>query len=165
MRLGGHARNRIARTLSSAYAAGLLSEDTYLHRVDHLLGAQVIEPDRLAGDLNFRRDRWGWQAPALVRLRQRRGISPPGADAVLALDWNGSTTRLLVGRSRCCDVVLSGPEVSRRHALLRFRDGRWIIQDLESTNGTFVNDVRVGRCELRPGDRLLLGGGRPVLVD
>jgi hypothetical protein len=165
VRPGGHARNRIARTLSSAYAAGLLSEDTYLHRVDHLLGAQVIEPDRLAGDLNFRRDRWGWRAPPLERLRRGRGDPPPGEDPVLALDWNGSTTRLLVGRSGCCDVVFPGPEVSRRHALLRFRDGRWIIQDLESTNGTFVNHVRVGRCELRPGDRLLLGGGRAVVVD
>ena len=38
-----------------------------------------------------------------------------------------------------------------------FRDGSWILQDLESTNGTLLNGVRVGRCRLRPGDRIRLG--------
>jgi pSer/pThr/pTyr-binding forkhead associated (FHA) protein len=61
-------------------------------------------------------------------------------------------------------VTLADPGVSRRHAHLRFRDGRWILQDLESTNGTTVNGVRVGRCELRPGDVIGVGDTR-LLVD
>jgi len=32
-----------------------------------------------------------------------------------------------------------------------------VIHDLQSTNGTTVNNVRIGRCQLRPGDRLMLG--------
>jgi pilus assembly protein CpaF len=47
--------------------------------------------------------------------------------------------------------------VSRRHARLLFRDGSWVLQDLQSTNGTTVNGVPVGRCQLRPGDRLIFG--------
>jgi pSer/pThr/pTyr-binding forkhead associated (FHA) protein len=47
--------------------------------------------------------------------------------------------------------------VSRRRARLVFRDGTWIIQDLDSTNGTAVNGGCVGRCQLRPGDHLRLG--------
>ena len=60
--------------------------------------------------------------------------------------------------------MLGDLSVSRRHALLRFRDGRWILQDLESTNGTRVNGEPVGRCQLRPGDALQVGDVR-LLVD
>jgi pSer/pThr/pTyr-binding forkhead associated (FHA) protein len=63
-------------------------------------------------------------------------------------------------RDLACDVVLTGPTVSRRHVRLCFRDGAWILQDLESTNGTLVNHRRVVRCRVIPGDRLDLGGER-----
>ncbi len=166
MRLGGHIRTRITRTLNAAYAAGLLSEDTYLHRVDSLLSSAVIEPSRLAGDLNFRRAQPAWRAAvasALGRVRELADRPPPDPEVLLALDWDGGTASLSIGRHHECDVVLSEPVVSRRHALLRFRDGRWILQDLESRNGTFVNGVRVGRCELRPGDSVALGGTSLVI--
>ncbi|MGO9750395.1 MAG: FHA domain-containing protein [Solirubrobacteraceae bacterium] len=67
---------------------------------------------------------------------------------------------MLLGRHRGCDVVLSDLSVSRRHARLIFRDEKWVLQDLASTNGTVVNGRRVGRCELRPGDRVLIGEER-----
>ncbi len=76
---------------------------------------------------------------------------------MLALDWNGTTDAVLVGRHPSCEVVLEHATVSRRHAQLRFRDGRWILQDLGSTNGTTVNGARVTRCQLRAGDHLRLG--------
>jgi len=76
---------------------------------------------------------------------------------LLALDWDGGKSDLVLGRSRGCDVVLSSEAVSRRHAQLFFRDGNWVIRDLGSTNGTTVNGLRVGRCRLRPGDRVALG--------
>ncbi len=80
---------------------------------------------------------------------------------MLALDWAGGQSELLVGRHHECDVVLLGSTgVSRRHARLIFRDGNWVLQDLKSTNGTTVNGVRVGRCEVRPGDLLELGDAR-----
>jgi pSer/pThr/pTyr-binding forkhead associated (FHA) protein len=50
--------------------------------------------------------------------------------------------------------------VSRFHARLRFRGGRWILQDLESTNGTTLNGERVGRSELRAGDVIAIGTQR-----
>jgi pSer/pThr/pTyr-binding forkhead associated (FHA) protein len=61
-------------------------------------------------------------------------------------------------------VVLADPRISRHHAHAAYRDGRWILRDLESTNGTFVNGARVGRCQLRPGDLLRLGR-TDLLVD
>jgi pilus assembly protein CpaF len=53
--------------------------------------------------------------------------------------------------------------VSRRHARLVFRDGSWVIQDLRSCNGTEVNGLVVGRCELRPGDHVVLGDEHLVI--
>src|SRR5258708_33831460 len=102
-----------------------------------------------------------WRA-ALCRLglNRRKRV----AEALLALDWSGSQDQLLIGRHPCCDVVLASPAVSRTHARLTFRDGTWILQDLGSMNGTKLNDVRVGRCQLRPGDHLVIGDER-VLVD
>jgi pSer/pThr/pTyr-binding forkhead associated (FHA) protein len=80
-----------------------------------------------------------------------------GSPVLLALDWSSGQSELIIGRHRGCDVVLSNLAVSRRHARLVFRDGNWVLQDLQSTNGTAVNGMTVGRCELRPGDHVVLG--------
>ena len=153
----GTARDQLAQKLNAAYGAGLLSENTLVFRLDELLSSTVIEPKRLIGDITWRVPRT-WLASLADRVRAglgHRGGEPP--EALLALDWSGGRERLLIGRHPSCDVVLWSPNVSRRHARLQFRDGNWILRDLESTNGTHVNGVAVGRCELRPGDRLTIG--------
>jgi hypothetical protein len=64
----------------------------------------------------------------------------------------------VVGRARDCDCILGDPTVSRRHALLRGRDGRWWLRDLASLNGTWVNGRRaVEEVEVRPGDEVGFG--------
>jgi FHA domain-containing protein len=68
-----------------------------------------------------------------------------------------SGSRVLLGRSRDCDIVVSDPNVSRRHAELRRENGRWSIVDLGSTNGIKVNGRRVNDAALREGDRVTLG--------
>lgn len=162
----GTSQKLIARTLKAAYAEGLLSADTFTQRVDELHAAALIDPGQLVGDLNLRARR-----PRRERLAQsvrrvlrgpRRSTDPLLLEPVvlLALDWAAGGTELLVGRDHGCDLVLSEVSVSRRHARLLFRDGSWILQDLDSTNGSVVNHVRVGRCELRPGDLVELGDAR-----
>jgi pSer/pThr/pTyr-binding forkhead associated (FHA) protein len=62
-----------------------------------------------------------------------------------------------VGRDPSCDVVLEDPLISRRHAKLVLSLGEVTIED-SSTNGVYVNDVRVERnARLYTGDRILLG--------
>ena len=62
-----------------------------------------------------------------------------------------------VGREGC-DHVLADPEVSRNHATFRGVDAHLGIEDTGSTNGTFVNEVRVSGIQvLVPGDRLRFG--------
>jgi hypothetical protein len=159
----GDSREPLARTLNAAYAEGLLSESTLSHRLDELFGSRLVDPLRLIGDLNRRSSPRDWRAPLRHALDAiRRAIWPGLARTVrrptlLALDWTGAHNELLLGRHRDSDVVVTNRWVSRRHARLFFRDGIWVIQDLGSTNGTFVNGERVGRCALRPGDLVVIG--------
>jgi pSer/pThr/pTyr-binding forkhead associated (FHA) protein len=71
-----------------------------------------------------------------------------------------SGNRLLIGRSRDCELVLDDPNVSRRHAELRRQEGAWIVADLGSTNGVKVNGRRVEHAVLKPGDEITLGLSR-----
>ena len=64
----------------------------------------------------------------------------------------------LIGRERSqCGIYLRDPNVSRRHAELSYDGSNWHIVDLNSTNGTLVNDVDVDECVLRDGDLITVG--------
>jgi len=78
------------------------------------------------------------------------------------LSWDGrrlrvDKRRVLVGRSRECDIQIEDPNVSRRHAELRQEGTSYWIVDLDSTNGLEVNGRRVKRAKLDPGDRFTIG--------
>jgi hypothetical protein len=141
-----------------------------VERTDRLLGAALIDPSGLIGDLNLRAGQSWVRSVAGSAARAVRAFGAPAltesgrSPVLLALDWTGTQTELLIGRSERCDVVLEHWSVSRRHTGLRFRDGHWIVHDLHSTNGTEVNGCRIGRCQLRPGDELTLGG-QPLTID
>jgi transcription initiation factor TFIIIB Brf1 subunit/transcription initiation factor TFIIB len=62
-----------------------------------------------------------------------------------------------IGRSPDCGVFLDDVTVSRRHAVLLQREGRWLVEDQGSLNGTFVNRKRVESAELSDGDELQIG--------
>jgi hypothetical protein len=153
----GASRQRLASALNSAYADGLLSTETLSERLDLLFGKLLIDPACLVGDLPRRARGQLWRARFLraVVMRLRRAAGHSSDDPMLlGLDWSGAQDELYVGRHPSCDVLLRSPQVSRRHARLIFRDSCWIVQDLESKNGTAVNGVSVGRCRLAPGDDL-----------
>lgn len=63
----------------------------------------------------------------------------------------------VLGRDPSCEIVLDDPSASRRHALLRFENGRYRLEDLGSKNGTLVNEVRVQTQELKDQDEVLIG--------
>ena len=67
---------------------------------------------------------------------------------------------LTIGRLPECDIVLTDPNVSRRHAEVRRRGNDFIVIDLGSTNGTRVNGAGVRERQLADGDEISLGSTR-----
>jgi len=67
-------------------------------------------------------------------------------------------SEIFVGRDLSNDIVINDPEISRRHARLYIQGGSYVLEDLGSTNGTFVNGQRLGGAGiLRPGDSITFG--------
>jgi pSer/pThr/pTyr-binding forkhead associated (FHA) protein len=69
----------------------------------------------------------------------------------------GLQAEIVVGRSSDLDMVLVEDMVSRRHARIACTETQIIIEDLGSTNGTFVNGEKISRASLKEGDRVLIG--------
>ena len=68
------------------------------------------------------------------------------------------TAELTVGRVQGNELMLPKGNVSKRHARLLYRDGRFIVTDLNSTNGTYVNRRRITQATIvREGDRIYVG--------
>src|SRR4051795_203948 len=64
---------------------------------------------------------------------------------------------IMVGRDRTCSVVLAHPAVSRRHARITMSSGSLTLEDLKSANGTYVNNTRIDKAVLKPGDVVRFG--------
>ena len=94
-----------------------------------------------------------------VPLYVLTGECPPGTRVSCQL----GRERVTVGRLG--DVALHEPSVSREHAVLSWGGGAYIVTDLGSRNGTFVNGVAVQRKAVVPGDKLKFGRVELTLVD
>ena len=76
------------------------------------------------------------------------------------------TGKLYLGRSPDCELAISDPAVSRRHARLWVNPSQIVIEDLGSQNGVFVNGTRIqGPCELRVGDKVRICSHELQLID
>ncbi len=84
-----------------------------------------------------------------------------GSSQTIPID---NAKRLLLGREPYCDLVLKRGSVSREHASLQQIDGSYILEDLNSKNGTFVNGERIQRQVLRDGDFITLGLNEDVSI-
>ena len=94
----------------------------------------------------------------------KRGAGPaPGSRLLVetgfyeGLEWPLDQPRLVVGRGREADLILSEPTISRSHTAVVFAEGEWFAEDLNSTNGTVVNGTRTARVRLKDGDEIQLG--------
>jgi pSer/pThr/pTyr-binding forkhead associated (FHA) protein len=67
---------------------------------------------------------------------------------------------IIIGRSPECEIQFVVDNVSRRHARVFFQNEEFMIEDLNSTNGLFVNGIKAVRCALRNNDQIALGGVR-----
>lgn len=72
---------------------------------------------------------------------------------------------MIIGRHRSCDVVITDETVSGRHCQIAESPDGYVIEDLASSNGTFVNGKRVETTRLKSGDRIALGTASFVFTD
>jgi len=72
-------------------------------------------------------------------------------------DFRLTPGKNVIGTSANCDVVLTDQYMSGRHATINYEYQRFTLIDLDSTNGTYLNDKRVSREELIDNDRVRLG--------
>jgi two-component system cell cycle response regulator len=94
--------------------------------------------------------------------RDSLGKGPPGEliviyGAHLGKKYHLGPKRMLIGRMDRSDIVIDDSSVSREHASIERRDGRFILEDLKSTNGTFINGEFVDVRVLNHGDKIRIG--------
>lgn len=96
--------------------------------------------------------------------RTEPGHVPPGAFLIIDGGRHYPLDRPVVNIGRRLDnqIILEDPHVSRTHAQLRVREGRFVLFDLGSTAGTQVNGRRAQQHILRPGDVILIGASSLV---
>jgi pSer/pThr/pTyr-binding forkhead associated (FHA) protein len=88
------------------------------------------------------------------RLAPARLVVVRGSANVAFADLYGVVT---IGRDPSNTLALNDPEASRQHARVDFVKGMWVVSDLNSSNGTLVNGVRITQHALRPGDQIQIG--------
>ncbi|GEM_PF-5948858 len=149
---------------------GLLQSDPNLR--------QALEKERKTLDLLDQikePEPQGDAAPWAVQIVRGAGGNRPGGDMrqesamVLSLrmltpagertvEIRADETPADLGRGRSCQVVLDDRGCSRRHARISFSEGRFVLKDLDSANGTLLNGQPVRENALTGGDRISLGG-------
>jgi ABC-type multidrug transport system ATPase subunit len=67
------------------------------------------------------------------------------------------TGQVLIGRDPSCDVVIAAPQISWQHARVTVDGDRWIIEDLNSSNGVFVNGSQIKKGTIQSNDQVFLG--------
>jgi hypothetical protein len=110
------------------------------------LAAELVD----AGDIQRTRALPAAQAPA--RLHRALVVVPAGRGPVPL-----AGEEVTLGRALDNAVIVEGPSVSRHHARLVRRGDHWLLEDLASAHGCFVNGERVTSSLLRPGDEIRLG--------
>ena len=101
---------------------------------------------------------------ARVAMPAPQSVGAGGGSWMLVPVKNDSTEKhpisgdnVMVGRDRTCSIVLSHPAVSRRHARITLSGTAWVLEDLQSANGTYVNNTRVDKVKLKVGDVVRFG--------
>lgn len=136
-----------------------------------LAGTTRMGPNSTAGDpaeptiarthamprVSTNRQQAGSDAGVAVASPPPASLSPMVGD-LAGREFPISKTLLSIGRGLDNDLVIDDPRVSRHHAQLTFRHGHYLLRDLRSTNGTFVNSQPIEAAVLAPGDIASIGG-------
>jgi len=165
--LSEHARREEYALLSPVRV--LMETDADLDLGEFGIATRMVHPDRRRGDDG---EPVVDVEPGATMIYKPKAVAEPtqavsaeelGVEQELVtLSWNGDSRevkqpRIVIGRSRDCDIQLADANVSRRHAELRQEGASYWIVDLGSTNGIEIDGKRVKRAKLSSGDTFTLG--------
>jgi hypothetical protein len=163
--LAEHARREGYALLTSPRV--LLETDDDLSVGEFGIATRLVQPERRRRDAGEPASEAEPGHTMIYRPKQQTTQAVSAAELGLARDvaslaWDGrrktiDKRRVVVGRSRDCDIQLADTNVSRRHAEVRQEGASYWIIDLDSTNGLEVNGRRLKRSKLEDGDRVTLG--------
>ncbi len=132
----------------------------------HIVGVQVVlrgTAPAVSGSFTHEKD----DHPAGEAATKMRSIPPQCSLRGVSGDYFGRVIPLfgqtVFGRSGDCTVVLSSPEISRRHASIENGSDGLFLRDMGSANGSFVNGNPVDRIFLNPGDQIAFDTQRFVV--
>jgi hypothetical protein len=173
MRASNRERQWTVRALSGQLREGRLSEVTFVRRLFVAFDARRrTELDELMSDLPRRKPLHQRLLPIYHRLTALiidavpRSLAQRRSAALCQMALPPVPGRYVIGRSDDVDLRLDDISVSRRHALMAFVDDGWILTDLGSRNGTWLNGWRLpGPAPVIAGDLLDVGNCRFVVVD
>ncbi|HEY6759395.1 MAG TPA: DUF1707 and FHA domain-containing protein [Baekduia sp.] len=150
-------REGAVAALRRGYLDGQLSTDTFEARlaVAHSARSAYV----LSGLVADLRARWRALHAVLDRPWPAAGATAagPGVAQTTLLLSRTDLYDITVGRASSCTVRFGDSAVSRHHARFERVAGRWFVTDLSSTNGTFVDGVRVERAPVDVGAEVRLG--------
>ncbi len=165
---------RVIRELGSQFRVKPVGVNSDFNMPEHLegcydgyatidVGAVSLHIYALDGDLAIKPNETPDKAGIRI-LRQACTHSAPQFPAIVVRGADPMVVSfspdqpIFIGRSNQCLVRLDSSEVSSKHARMTFESGKFWIEDLGSTNGTFVNGQQVaGRVELQPGTPIIVG--------
>nr|MBI2903663.1 DUF3662 domain-containing protein [Chloroflexota bacterium] len=126
--------------------------------VIHLEPDEAVQPKAITVDSSFPAARGATQPMPAVNMPPMP--TPPKAYLIVDGERHVALDRPVATLGRKLDntIPLDDPRVSRHHAQIRQRFGRWVVYDLGSASGTYVNNQRVEEWVLRPGDVIALSG-------
>lgn len=130
-----------------------------------LLNKSAIDRYQSGHDLGLALQEFVDQTP--TRKIAPRNSHPPTIkvfmDGLLLLE-TAKPLVVTIGSAASCNLVVAGKGVSRRHCVLRFDDAQWQVEDLDSTNGTFLDGNRIKRYAKLPSFSVLQVGTKKLQV-
>jgi pSer/pThr/pTyr-binding forkhead associated (FHA) protein len=104
-------------------------------------------------------DKDNWSEETNIMNNKDRSYTPRGYIVDKATNTRTliSRKRFMIGRSHDCDLMVDDPSISRIHCSIFDTDVNFIIEDMDSTNGTFINNVRIKKKLLKDADLFTIG--------
>jgi pSer/pThr/pTyr-binding forkhead associated (FHA) protein len=104
--------------------------------------------DPMAGLDGMKSGMRSWSLVACSNFLSGQEFALPGS--------NDGSTRLTLGRGKDCDLVFPGTHLSRQHLAITLHDDHLVLEDLNSANGSFINETRIQVGKALPGDKIRL---------